>query len=156
MKNLVFLFTVLFIAVLTSCEKEDGPEPGIVYTNNPPEEIFGNNVYANTNKCWLEESDFTISVKDLGWNSSQYYDEQNQKFVYYDSGEWHLVSARKFWGIMNGIIYLSESKDWYVMSPQNYLDGWNVIQKKGTLMGYICNNCQNPFGRIAITGFEQK
>lgn len=154
MKNLVFLFAVLFIVVFTSCEKKEELKPGIVYTNNPPEKIFGNNVYASVNKCWLEESDFTISAKNLGWKSNQYWDEQGQKFVYYDSGEWHLVLARKFWGIMGGIIYLSESKDWYVMSPQNYLNGWNMVQEKGTIIGYSCTGCQNPFGQQSVTGFE--
>lgn len=158
MKNLVFLLPALFIITLSfsSCEKDEELKPGIVYTNNPPEEIFGDNVYANTNKCWLETTDLTASAKNLGWNENQYYDEYNQRFVSYDSGDWYLVPARKFWGIMNGIIYLSESQDWYVINPQNYLEGWNNVKIKKTIIGYICTGCQNPFGQTMITGFEQK
>jgi hypothetical protein len=150
----MLLVVMMSLTLFSSCQKEDEIIPGIIYTNDPPEEIFGNSIYATTNKCWIEKNDFTISAKNLGWNTNQFWDQERQYYVSYDSGEWYLVPARKYWGIMNGIIYLSESKDWYVMSPQNYLDGWNNVQKKNTIVGYSCTGCQNPFGKSSITGFE--
>lgn len=132
---------------MISCQEDELPSivPGIIYTNDPPEELFSDDpLYANTRQCWLEFSDFE-NAKSLGYNSNSYYSEEDESWEYYNSGEWYQISARKFWGICDGLIYLSESKDWYIINPNNFIDGKNLIKDRKTLIGHICNGCRNPF-----------
>ena len=123
MKKLVFFFSIIFALsfLFASCQEDELPNilPGIIYTDNPPEELFGDDVYASTNKCWLDKSSFLLA-KSLGWNSNSFYDEEDG-WIYYDSGEWYAVPASDYFGIKDGIIYLSKSVKWHIISPKNFL-----------------------------------
>lgn len=160
MKKLVFFFAMIIALsfFFSSCQEDELPTlvPGIVYTNDPPEELFSDaQLYANSYECWLETADF-IKAKSLGFNNNSYYSDENQSWSYYDSGEWYQISGRKFWGIIDGIIYLSESKDWYIIRPEDFVYGKRLIQDRKTMIAYICNGCENPFSTnmFMINGFE--
>jgi len=139
---------------MTSCEKDE-LNPGIKYTDYPPEELFQNNGnYAEAWRCWIEESDIE-KIKESGYGCNSYFNEETQIIQYHDCGTWKRIPARKYWGIMNGIVYLSQSVDWYILSPENASQLRDLVEKKGTVLGSICKSCNSPFGNLpSITGFE--
>jgi hypothetical protein len=157
MKKFFLLTAVLFSLsiIFFSCSKEEEIIPGIKYTDYPPEELFQNNGnYAEAWRSWIDESDIQ-KIKESGYGCNSYWNEETQTIQYKDCGTWKRIPARKYWGIMNGIVYLSQSVNWYILSPENASQLRDLIEKKGTVLGSICTGCNTPFGNLpSIVGFE--
>ena len=158
MKNfLLVLISIIFLLSLStgvsSCKKDD-LRPGIVYTDYPPQELFTNGItYGESYKCWVEGEDFKKAT-ERGNGCNENYDHYTGAKNYYDCGVWRTVMVRKVYGIMKGIIYLSESKSRLLISPDNYNKGRDIADKKITVIGYN-NTSQTPFGQVeTIVGFE--
>lgn len=156
MKKFFLLITVLFIFSLSfvSCQKDE-LEPGIVYTNNPPESLFSNG-YANTQKIWVESITSAKKIKGEEQFCDSYYNNNTGEWISRDCGIWRLIPARKYWGIQGGIIYLSESTDWYIIRPNDYLYLFESVSKRQTVIAHFWTGNQNPFGMTnpMVTGFE--
>jgi hypothetical protein len=157
-KNFLFLsiFLVIIISVLTTGCQDEEIQPGIIYTNDPPEELFPNRIYADADRGWIENDDLArVKVQDD--NTCNFYrNDYDGSVEYYDCGTWRLIPVRQYWGILDGIIYLSQSYDWYLIGPERFIQIHDQIEKKGTLVVYLCNHCQTPYGtgENVITGWQ--
>lgn len=156
MKKLVSLFPLFFVVVislfsLSSCEADDEMQPGIIYTDFPPESLFTDNNYAISYRCWVDV-DGLSKIKERGEACNWHTNQDGEQFSS-DCGMWRSLPARKYWGIINGIIYLSQSQEWYTVSPNTYLEIFEIVQKRGTVIAYTCIGCNTPFGDTpTITG----
>lgn len=149
MKNCLFLLVVIIIASLfTSCNKEEEIEPGIIITDNPPVAIFAQaEGYGQTNFYWLTKETFQ-NEKNLGKQEVWYENNDYPSF-----NEWHLLPIRKYWGILNGVIYISSSIDWVYVQSYFYNQLVNKIDDKGTIIVY-CDNDETPDGKkLTVVGY---
>ncbi|HSE56545.1 MAG TPA: hypothetical protein VLB02_00435 [Candidatus Paceibacterota bacterium] len=156
MKKLILL-AMVFIASLTSCHKEiSEPTPpiqsGIVKTDNPPASLFSSTPYGNTRYCWIDSGSINQS-RAQGQGDLCSWD--NYSGTWYDCGLWQLMPVRKYWGIINGVIYLSESKDWYAISPNIFLKAYKIVQSRKTGIGELYAGYQNPIGTPFTIGHVQ-
>ena len=152
--SLLLVLGVMVLSILLdSCQKYESLEPGIVYTDYPPESLFQNG-YAESYRLWIEKSDYS-NTKDRGQGCLTYYDNNTGNTITSQCGVWKLLPAKKFWGIKDGIMYISKSQDWYLLSPELYYNSRDLIEKRGTLVGYMCINCDTPWGQLkTLNGFE--
>lgn len=161
MKNLVFLFTVLFIAVLTSCEKES-INLGIDYTDDPELYMDPSKIITYMGYLDLDDLEQALYLENYQCAHENYFDSERQSWVTntVDCGYWHTVKLRNYWGEINGTKYYSQSKLLRVyVSP----DLWAEIQyqfknqnlKSG--MVYLSNTKPKPNGEgLSISGFAQQ
>lgn len=143
MKRIFFLGLTVVILIFTSCTKEKiVVEQNIVYTDNPPPVLFPPGTpYGNTYEVWID-SDLFNEKKNNGNLCN--YDQMNG--TWYDCGFWYSIPAKKYWGILNEKIYVSKSKDWHAVSPNAFVQLFDVIERKKTAIGSMCQNCPNPIG----------
>ena len=150
-----FFLMAIYCLSVTSCSSSNEPviKPGIMKTDTPPEALFSNNNYASTYKCWID-AEALSQVKDKGEGCLFWTDEngvQNSRFC----GTWKIFPCKKYWGILNGVIYLSNSIEWYIVSPDVFYGIRDAIEKKGTLVAYMSLNMNTPWGWApGIDGIE--
>ncbi len=143
MKKVFFSLAVSCLIVLVSCTKETFPEPksNIIFTDDPPTTLFSAGTpYGVTHSSWID----TMTINTA---KQQGYHCINNNGNSYDCGQWYVVSARKYWGIIGDKIYVSKSKDWYAISPNVFLQALSIVRSKATGIGQLCLwGCQNPLG----------
>jgi len=154
MKKLSFLLFVIFsLAILSSC-KDDEVKPGIIYTDNPPKDLFFQEYnYANSYRGWINQTDI-LQIRKRG-NGCTYYSDENGKQYSNECGEWELIQVRKYWGIINGVVYLSQSKEWYTLSSEVFVQIKEQVEKRGTLIVYLGNGDTPWDVSQRIIGFDQ-
>ncbi len=147
-------FFLLFSAVIlfASCSKKEQiivPESNVKSTDKPPKELFAPGAaYGQTYRVWVDSAlvlDAIIMPWQCSWSSG----------TPADCGYWYIVPVKKYWGIMNGYTYVSNSIDWIQISPNNeYIQMLDAVKRKGTAIGYLCNNCNGPWGPNLVNGFN--
>lgn len=146
-KTIIFIFVIFSVFSMPSCVFPDyEEEPGIVYTDTPPESLFSDGrSYAQTFQVWVEK-EYLEESKDLGricW--SEISQNENGANSVMNCANWYAVPARKFWGIKNGYTYVS-SIGWYVVNDQIYLTLEKRCKENGTVLADICPGCSSPLG----------
>lgn len=146
MKKFLF-FTVISVSflfsltALTSCTKER-IQSAIVYTDNPPKELWSpNQNYLQTYFGYVEKKDFVTEKK--GYFNSCY----NCTNVYWQAGNWYSMKVRKYYGMMNEKIYISNSFESAAVFSETLLDIQDVMTRMGSVklnMSSSANN--NPLG----------
>jgi hypothetical protein len=119
-----FLFSLLS---LTSCTKER-IRSAIVYTDNPPKELWSSNQnYLQTYLGYVERKDFITEKKG-------YFNAPNTgMYQNYQSGTWYLMKIRKYYGMINGKIYISNSFENAAVFSETLLDVQDVIERTGAV-----------------------
>ncbi len=150
----LFAVSVFAIVVFSSCEDEEELViPGIILTDTPPEELFAENNYALTYRCWIDANSL-FKVKDKGDGCLNFTDQYGRNYSEY-CGTWKIFPCRKYWGLKNGIIYLSVSVDWYTVNPEIFYKIKDLVEKRGTIIGYMQQTSNTPWGLIpGIEGIE--
>lgn len=156
-KNYQFMkkvFAVMAILSLfaQSCKKDApvAPVETVIYTDTPPRDMFDDGQYLSTYRVYIETAD-TDSATKKGYGC--FYD--NNTGQQRDCSQWYLLSAKKYWGIFQGKVYVSKSKNWYVLQANVVLDAENNAKKKGAAIGYTCDGCNHPFNNFGwINGIE--
>jgi hypothetical protein len=162
MNNSKFRFYAIIIALLffsvvvfSSCEDQT-IEPGIIYTDTPPENLFsGNSNYAVTNKVWVDYSSIAL-VKEKGYGCNYWIDENTGEQISSDCGKWKIIQCPKYWGMLNGIHYISNSMDWYVVTQQTFTEIEDLIKKRGVMISYMYLGGRTPWGNLPlINGYNE-
>lgn len=155
MKKFFVLAMLFSIFLAPSCDIFDNDlEPGIKYTDNPPEVLFNGNLYATTYRCWIDMESIN-TAKDQEEGCTRYWDYKDETYHYYNCGMWRMISVKKYWGVIDGIIYLSKSDEWYLISPNQFTEIKSLIENRKTIIGFLCDNCNSPYGeKTLISGWE--
>jgi hypothetical protein len=150
MKNVIASMAILCLFA-TSCKKETIIVETIVYTDDPPRDMFPANQYAQSYKVYIDNTSIE-NPETKGW--SCFWDQNTGQQR--DCSDWYVISAKKFWGFYKGKIYVSASKDWYCIQDRALLQAQTTVRKKDMALGYTCEGCQHPFGNYTwISGIEQ-
>jgi hypothetical protein len=149
MKKFYFLacliaISIFSIVVFSSCESEE-IKPSIVFTDTPPENLFNSELsYATSEKVWVTLEVITSSkVKGSG---CLYWNDDAGNSASYNCGTWRIVQSKKYWGMLNGIHYVSNSMDWYTVNEDSYYRIRDAVEKRGIVICNIWKNGRTPWG----------
>lgn len=154
MKKMIAVMGIVLVSTcFVSCKKDAPPvvEDPIVRTDDPPKEMFPESEYALTTETYIEEEDIKSIIKK---GRACFWD--NYSNTLRDCGDWYLLSAKKYWGIYQGKVYISKSKDWYVIQAEKVLNAQAAVQNKGAAIGQTCNSCEHPFTNYGWISWVQQ
>lgn len=138
----------LLMLSVTSCKKEVTivEESSIVFTDDPPKEMFGvNQIYGESYETYITQKQID-DAQNRGYNCISFFDPNTNQYSYQQCGNWYIMRTQKFWGMYQNKLYVSKSIQNYVVDPNTFLTAIDVVKRKQTGIGAICNGCQNPFG----------
>ncbi len=152
MKKVIFGMLLIVIAFSTACKKDVpvSPEP-IIYTDSPPASLFAPGApYGITYNCWVDNKSISAAKIQNYLCNYDYYSG-----TWYDCGNWFLLPVKKYWGIIDNVIYVSNTQDWHSISPNTFIQASDVVKRKSTGVGQICNGCPNPLGAPGMVSYVQ-
>lgn len=153
MKKIFAFLGIIALSVFTSCTKEIiKEEPAVVYTDDPPKEIWGiNQVYKQTNQGLLTAKEIA-EAQNRGYNCSQWYDQNTGQWQTYDCGNYYLISVYDYYGLYKGKIYVSRSKKTVSIFGTLLLNAQETVKAKDAAIVDQCSQCWNPVGaQVTIT-----
>lgn len=144
---------------LTSCTKEIIADEAIIYTDEPPKELWGlNEIYKETDKGFLSITE-TETAENKGYGCNVWFDQNTGEATYYQCGKWYLIPFKKYWGIKDGKLYVSKSTEMAAIFGETLLDVQDNIKRKTQTKVWVDfqgGRNYNPLrARRTITGLIQ-
>lgn len=146
MKKLVlFSALVLTLSIFTSCEKEEPViQPAIVYTNDPPKEIWSSDQnYLQTYRGYINSEDYAPENKGYHYQS---YTDGNGNMITVNAGNWYLLKVHKYYGIYKGQIYVSQAYEMAAIYSDNLLSVQDQVNRTGSAVVFLGTDYANPLG----------
>lgn len=149
MKKLVLFFVVFMLAsiLFNSCEREEMYESAVVYTNDPPREIWASTEnYLHTYRGYVTSNDYMVENK--GYRSQPYVNPRGE-LVLITTGNWYLLKVHKYWGIYKGRIYVSAGYEMAAIFGPLLLDVEDQIDRTGSTIVFL-DTYSNPLGTTYV------
>lgn len=150
----VLLLSITALLFLSACKKTIIEESSIVFTDEPPKELWApNEIYKQTYKGFLTPKEIS-ETENRGYHCNSWYN--NNQWYTVDCGNYYLISTHDYYGMLHGKIYVSKARKMVTISGNVLLNAQDAVKRKGSVVTQTCDGCWNPVGtKTIITNIEQ-